>query len=295
MTRLITAEFRKLLTTRLWLWLLLTSLAWTAGYCALAIAVDNDPGRGRDSGRVPAPHRRRDLPGRAAPRPGHHRQADRLPAGRRRLRAGLRRRQPCRRAAVPGGPGHPGVPGRPREPRRPGRRDHLGRPVRYNRSRGSARCLAARSSPSRGCCCTCTSPSRFCPASARWVPGRPTCRAWPLTGSPRPARRACGCCRPGRGVWCSRPGPPSSPAPAPPSPPAGTSPEAGIPMTVRSRSRAAVSAFSTSCRVSASAKMKLRYQSPVREREDLLAPQHLGLGPADRIRISAVAAPDRQR
>jgi len=44
MTRLIAAEFRKLLTTRLWLWLLLTSLAWTAGYCALAIAVDNRPG-----------------------------------------------------------------------------------------------------------------------------------------------------------------------------------------------------------------------------------------------------------
>ena len=44
MTRLIAAEFRKLFTTRLWLWLLLVSLAWTAGYCALAIVVDNRPG-----------------------------------------------------------------------------------------------------------------------------------------------------------------------------------------------------------------------------------------------------------
>jgi hypothetical protein len=29
-----------------------------------------------------------------------------------------------------------------------------------------------------------------------------TCRAWPLTGSPRPARRACGCGRPGKVGWC---------------------------------------------------------------------------------------------
>jgi len=28
---------------------------------------------------VPAPYRGRDLPGRATPRPGHHRQADHLP------------------------------------------------------------------------------------------------------------------------------------------------------------------------------------------------------------------------
>jgi hypothetical protein len=31
MTRLLAAEFRKLVTTRLWLWLLLVSMAWTAG------------------------------------------------------------------------------------------------------------------------------------------------------------------------------------------------------------------------------------------------------------------------
>ncbi|HLK76621.1 MAG TPA: hypothetical protein VKU77_23645 [Streptosporangiaceae bacterium] len=43
MTRLIAAEFRKLLTTRLWLWLLLASLAWAAGYCVLAIAVSQTP------------------------------------------------------------------------------------------------------------------------------------------------------------------------------------------------------------------------------------------------------------
>jgi ABC-2 type transport system permease protein len=43
-TRLIAAEFRKLLTTRLWLWLLLASLAWTAGYSALAITLGQRPG-----------------------------------------------------------------------------------------------------------------------------------------------------------------------------------------------------------------------------------------------------------
>lgn len=37
MTRLIRAEFRKLATTRLWLWLLAACAAWTAGYTALAI------------------------------------------------------------------------------------------------------------------------------------------------------------------------------------------------------------------------------------------------------------------
>jgi hypothetical protein len=42
-TRLIAAEFRKLLTTRLWLWLLLASLAWTAGYSALAITLGQRP------------------------------------------------------------------------------------------------------------------------------------------------------------------------------------------------------------------------------------------------------------
>jgi ABC-2 type transport system permease protein len=43
-TRLIAAEFRKLVTTRLWLWLLLASLAWTAGYSALAITLGQCPG-----------------------------------------------------------------------------------------------------------------------------------------------------------------------------------------------------------------------------------------------------------
>lgn len=38
MTRLTAAEFRKLFTVRLWLWMLLVSLAWAVGYTALAIA-----------------------------------------------------------------------------------------------------------------------------------------------------------------------------------------------------------------------------------------------------------------
>lgn len=42
--RLISAEFRKLLTTRLWLWLLLASAAWAAGYCALAISLSQRSG-----------------------------------------------------------------------------------------------------------------------------------------------------------------------------------------------------------------------------------------------------------
>lgn len=42
--RLTAAEFRKLLTTRLWLWMLLASAAWTAAYTALAIGFDS--GRG---------------------------------------------------------------------------------------------------------------------------------------------------------------------------------------------------------------------------------------------------------
>src|SRR5260370_40119603 len=41
---LVAAEFRKLVTTRLWLWLLLASLAWTAGYRALAITLGQRPG-----------------------------------------------------------------------------------------------------------------------------------------------------------------------------------------------------------------------------------------------------------
>lgn len=36
-TRLVRAEFRKLVTIRLWLWILLASVAWTAAYTALAI------------------------------------------------------------------------------------------------------------------------------------------------------------------------------------------------------------------------------------------------------------------
>jgi hypothetical protein len=43
MTRLIVAEFRKLFTTRLWLWLLLVSAAWTAGYSASAIVAGQTP------------------------------------------------------------------------------------------------------------------------------------------------------------------------------------------------------------------------------------------------------------
>jgi len=44
MTRLIAAEFRKLLTTRLWLWILLISAAWTIMYTSLVIALANRPG-----------------------------------------------------------------------------------------------------------------------------------------------------------------------------------------------------------------------------------------------------------
>ncbi len=44
MTRLIAAEVRKLVTTRLWLWLLVVSMAWTAGYSALAIALGQRTG-----------------------------------------------------------------------------------------------------------------------------------------------------------------------------------------------------------------------------------------------------------
>jgi ABC-type transport system involved in multi-copper enzyme maturation permease subunit len=50
MTRLTRAEFRKLLTTRLWLWLLAASAAWTAGYSALAIGF----GGGRGGGLTPS-------------------------------------------------------------------------------------------------------------------------------------------------------------------------------------------------------------------------------------------------
>src|SRR5215467_5763963 len=44
MTRLVAAEFRKLFTTRLWLWMLLASVAWTISYTTLAIAFSNRPG-----------------------------------------------------------------------------------------------------------------------------------------------------------------------------------------------------------------------------------------------------------
>ncbi len=43
MGRLIAAEFRKLATTRLWLWLLLGSLALTALFASLGIAFSDDP------------------------------------------------------------------------------------------------------------------------------------------------------------------------------------------------------------------------------------------------------------
>jgi ABC-2 type transport system permease protein len=43
MRRLIAGEFGKLFTSRLWLWLLLASMALTALYASLAIAFDDDP------------------------------------------------------------------------------------------------------------------------------------------------------------------------------------------------------------------------------------------------------------
>jgi hypothetical protein len=44
MTRLVVGEFHKLVTTRLWLWLLLASMALTALYASLLIAFSDDPG-----------------------------------------------------------------------------------------------------------------------------------------------------------------------------------------------------------------------------------------------------------
>jgi len=44
MTRLVATEFRKLLTTRMWLWILLISAAWTIMYTSLVIALANRPG-----------------------------------------------------------------------------------------------------------------------------------------------------------------------------------------------------------------------------------------------------------
>jgi ABC-2 type transport system permease protein len=45
MIRLVAAELRKLLTTRLWLWMLLVSVAWTTGYTSLVIALNGHPGK----------------------------------------------------------------------------------------------------------------------------------------------------------------------------------------------------------------------------------------------------------
>ena len=45
MARLVMAEFRKLITTRMWWWILLISVAWTIMYTAIAIAIDNHSGR----------------------------------------------------------------------------------------------------------------------------------------------------------------------------------------------------------------------------------------------------------
>lgn len=44
MIRLVAAEFRKLFTTRLWLWILVVSAAWTIGYTSLVIALNGRPG-----------------------------------------------------------------------------------------------------------------------------------------------------------------------------------------------------------------------------------------------------------
>jgi ABC-2 type transport system permease protein len=45
MARLVMAEFRKLISTRMWRWVLLTSVVWTVTYTAIAIAINNHPGR----------------------------------------------------------------------------------------------------------------------------------------------------------------------------------------------------------------------------------------------------------
>lgn len=44
MTRLVAAEFRKLFTTRLWLWILLVSAAWTVVYTALEVGMSGRRG-----------------------------------------------------------------------------------------------------------------------------------------------------------------------------------------------------------------------------------------------------------
>ena len=250
MTRLIAAEFRKLLTTRLWLWLLLTSLAWTAGYCALAIAVDNRPGGpGPALSGAAGQHALFAIgAGGAGPLAAilaaagtagefrHRTAAATFLAEPRRARvitaklivyllAGAAYALACVAVSLAVALPWLAARGTPLSLAAHGNLSVLGAVI-------ISVALFGITGAGLG-----ASPSRSCPASARWVPGRPTCRAWPLTASPRPARRACGCCRPGRGVWCSPPGPSSSPAAAPPSPLAGTSPEAGHPMTWHSRSR----------------------------------------------------------
>jgi ABC-2 type transport system permease protein len=45
MARLVMAEFRKLITTRMWWWILLISVAWTIMYTTIAIAIDDHSGR----------------------------------------------------------------------------------------------------------------------------------------------------------------------------------------------------------------------------------------------------------
>ena len=57
MRRLIAGEFGKLFTTRLWLWLLLASMALTALYASLAIAFDDDPDNFAPSLNSPAAQR----------------------------------------------------------------------------------------------------------------------------------------------------------------------------------------------------------------------------------------------
>ncbi len=45
MARLVMAEFRKLVSTRMWWQILLISVAWTIMYTAIAISINNHPGR----------------------------------------------------------------------------------------------------------------------------------------------------------------------------------------------------------------------------------------------------------
>lgn len=45
MTRLVAAEFRKLFTTRMWLWILLVAVAWASGYASLVVALGGRAGQ----------------------------------------------------------------------------------------------------------------------------------------------------------------------------------------------------------------------------------------------------------